>query len=584
VSLKVKLVGYFLLLSLVPLAAATLGFHAVIKRSETRRVDVRLEAGLRAAVTGYRSELDRAGRRSIRLSRRADVQAALQRRSQSQLDEALVGEQDVRIVGRGIAAGVDHPLAGRVATRVQGPHGLLGTVIAMVPLDDAFIGRIRAGAGIEAGDLLALVHGGRLVSHLNESVALTPGQFRTVEVAGAHYRALEASPLTNPPGVSLAVLAPRKQIDSAIAMAERSLVLGLLASLLLVGLVAYVIGRSIVRSLSRIGGAAGDIAQGRLGVRVPVRGRDEFAELGRAFNTMAGELELRLEELTAERNRLREVTTSFGAALAATHDAEHLKRAIVEAAVEATSADGGLLVGPGGDLVEAGRTDSGSDRIELPLRAGAEDFGTVVLNGQTFTPEQREAASLLVAQSVIALENARLHQIVERQALSDDLTGLANRRHAEEHLAGEMLRAERFSAPIAVVLADLDDFKLINDRYGHPVGDAVLREFARTLRESVRDIDLAARWGGEEFIMILPGTDAQGAAHLASRVRAAFARRPVLGPDGTRIELSASFGVAAFPDLASAAELIAAADAALYAAKRAGKDRVVTAPAPTRRT
>ncbi len=583
-SLKVKLVGYFLLLSLVPLAAATLGFHAVITRSETRRVDVRLEAGLRAAVAGYREELDQASRRSIALSRSTDIQAALQRQSQSRLEKALGGTRNVRIVGRGVAVGVDHPLAGRVATRVQGPHGLLGTVVAMVPLDAGFIRRLTDQAGIQAGDLLALVRAGRLVRPPSERVALTPGHFRTVDVAGARYRALEASPLTNPAGVSFAVLAPRKRIDSSIATAERPLVLGLLASLLLVGLAAYVIGRSIVRSLGRLAGAADDIAQGRLGVRVPVGGRDEFALLGRAFNTMAGELELRLEELTAERNRLRDVTTSFGAALAATHDAEHLKRAIVEAAVEATSADGGLLVGPGGDVVEAGRTDSGTDRIELPLRAGGEDFGTLVLNGQTFTPEQREAVSLLVAQSVIALENALLHRIVERQALSDDLTGLANRRRAEEHLDGEILRAERFAAPIAVVLADLDDFKLINDRYGHPVGDAVLREFARTLTDSVRDIDLAGRWGGEEFILILPGTDAQGGAHLASRVRAAFARRPVLGPDGTRIEVSASFGVAAHPDLASAAELIAAADAALYAAKRAGKDRVVTAPAPTRRT
>ena len=510
--------------------------------------------------------------------------SALQSRDRSTLRAAIAATPNVRIAGRGFGYGTVAPNAALRTVKVTGANGmLLGTIIASVPLDAATVRALQARAGIEPGDRLVVVRDGALRAGGGRRVDLAPGKPQTVGIGGGDFRALQSNPLTEPADVSFAVLSPQHQIDAAISSAEKKLALGLFASLLLIALVAYIIGRSIVRSLGTIAGAANAIAAGRTGVRVPVRGGDEFALLGGAFNTMAGELERRLDELATERVRLREVTASFGDALAATHDVDHLKRAIVEAAVEATAAEGGLVVGPHGELVETGRTDDGAERIELPLRAGGESFGTLVLNGHTFTPEQRDAAGSLVAQAVIALENARLHRIVERQALVDGLTGLANRRHADEHLAAELHRAERFSAPLAVVLSDLDDFKRINDRHGHPVGDTVLREFARTLRECVRDIDLAGRWGGEEFVLVLPGTDAGGAAQLAARVRAALVRRPILAPDGSRIELSASFGVAAYPDSTSAAELIAAADAALYSAKRAGKDRVVTAPTPTPR-
>ena len=282
---------------------------------------------------------------------------------------------------------------------------------------------------------------------------------------------------------------------------------------------------------------------------MPVKGRDEFARLGRAFNAMANQLESRLEELGAERSRLREVTSRFGEALAATHDTDTLRRAVVETAVEATGAAGGLLIAEQGEIVQAGDPDVGRDRLELPLVAGSRSYGTLVLNGRAFTNEQREAAVSLVGHAVIALENARLHRIVERQALVDGLTGLANRRHCDDQLAVEFARAERFGQPLALVFADLDDFKRINDRYGHPVGDTVLRQFAKTLAESVRDIDIAGRWGGEEFAMILPGTDLAGAARVAERVRLALVSSPTLGPDGDQIRLRASFGVAAFPEM-----------------------------------
>jgi len=128
-------------------------------------------------------------------------------------------------------------------------------------------------------------------------------------------------------------------------------------------------------------------------------------------------------------------------------------------------------------------------------------------------------------------------------------------------------------------VTDLDWFKDVNDRYGHPAGDSLLREFASLLEENLRDVDLAGRWGGEEFLLILPGTDLAGGAQVAERIRAALASRMAL-VDSTPIPVTASFGVAAVPPARTASELFAAADAALYEAKRAGKNRVETTVEP----
>jgi diguanylate cyclase (GGDEF)-like protein len=169
--------------------------------------------------------------------------------------------------------------------------------------------------------------------------------------------------------------------------------------------------------------------------------------------------------------------------------------------------------------------------------------------------------------------------MVERQALVDGLTGLANRRAATDALHAEAARAARLQTPLAVVLADLDGFKDVNDEYGHAVGDEVLRVFADVLRQTVRESDVAGRWGGEEFLLLLPGADEEGAVQLAERVRVGFADRSIPGAPSLRV--SASFGVAEYAGEANSEALLAAADGALYRAKRAGRDRVERAlPAP----
>ena len=167
---------------------------------------------------------------------------------------------------------------------------------------------------------------------------------------------------------------------------------------------------------------------------------------------------------------------------------------------------------------------------------------------------------------------------VATQASTDSLTGLANRRMFDEELALEWRRADRVGNSLALVLLDLDDFKLVNDAHGHQAGDAVLRAVGAILGRGVRQVDLAGRYGGEEFALILPETDLAGAQRLAERLRKELENAATEIPSGDTLTTTASFGVAVKDELRTAEELVAAADEALYAAKRAGKNRVVPEP------
>ena len=157
----------------------------------------------------------------------------------------------------------------------------------------------------------------------------------------------------------------------------------------------------------------------------------------------------------------------------------------------------------------------------------------------------------------------------------DPLTGIGNRRFLLERAEHEQLRAERFGSPLSVLLLDIDHFKQINDRHGHAAGDETIRKVALACVDSVREIDVVGRYGGEEFVIVLPGTDLEGARELAERLRATISRITVPGSDGNSFELTASVGVATYGPGDELEHLLAAADAALYRAKSLGRNRVV---------
>jgi diguanylate cyclase (GGDEF)-like protein len=578
-SFKLKLVVYFLLLSLLPIAAAFWGFTQVAGQSETRRVDARLQTGMRALLASYQERVDAAQTEATGIAKLPAFQKELESRDLSSLAHLIRDASEVAISDASGDLIMGHPpvFAATRQAAVLSRHGLLGYVTVSVPFDGTLVDALRHRSGLAPADALVILRHDKIVASTPAvfgTLTAPVGQMKTVSVGNDHFRTLVAPAVADDPGVRFAVLSPQTLIDAANSSSRNRLLIGLIASLALVSLVAYFEGRSIVRTLRGLAEAAHGIARGRLSERVPVRGRDEFAMLGNAFNDMANQLEARLAELEAERGRLRDAITRFGEALAATHDITQLLRVIVEAAVEATDANGARLLAEDGTLVETGDLDSDGERLEFNLTAGRAAFGTLTILGDSFDDDQRLAAGSLASHAAIALENARLHRIVERQALVDGLTGIANRRQCEDALTAEIARAERLGSTLTLVLADLDDFKAINDAHGHAVGDDVLRKFAAALRTTVRDSDLAGRWGGEEFLLLLPGADATGGALLADRVRATFSERVFAGRDGEPVSVTCSFGVAQHRPGGDERELFASADRALYRAKRAGKNRV----------
>ena len=198
------------------------------------------------------------------------------------------------------------------------------------------------------------------------------------------------------------------------------------------------------------------------------------------------------------------------------------------------------------------------------MKAGAYDY----LGKDTLTVDLLErAVRYACRRHLLEQERARMVEKLAELSVTDELTSLANRRSLSQRLEGEAKRSARTGRPFAVLMVDLDHFKEVNDRHGHQVGDSVLQQCARTLKENVRGTDFVARYGGEEFCVVLPETSLQGAQHVAEKLREAVANLPHPVP-------TISVGVAVWQLQVSADELLGQADDALYHAKQRGRDRV----------
>jgi two-component system cell cycle response regulator len=217
-----------------------------------------------------------------------------------------------------------------------------------------------------------------------------------------------------------------------------------------------------------------------------------------------------------------------------------------------------------------GRSDT-ADMVD-GLRLGAHDYLRKPCEPAELLARVQAAARVKRLQDELRQRNEEL-DLVSR---TDSLTGLHNRRHVEEYLARLLSLARRNGEPIAVLLVDIDHFKLVNDGHGHDAGDVVLREVADRMARIVRLEDMVGRWGGEEFLVVLPNTATQGAAELAERLRQAVAEEPCRLPDGGAVQVTISLGCAAsLTD--DAGPLVRSADAAMYEAKESGRNRVVVA-------
>lgn len=236
-----------------------------------------------------------------------------------------------------------------------------------------------------------------------------------------------------------------------------------------------------------------------------------------------------------------------------------------------------------GNTLRQGPAPDGGRLLMLPLAAGGESFGCLALltqKGLRLAKDQVQTLNAAVNHLALALRNALLYREVKSMAEHDGLTRIANRRRFEERLDEEAQRHSRYELPLSLILFDLDYFKKVNDTYGHQAGDAVLRGMAGLLLESLRGSDLPARFGGEEFAVILPHTSREQALLLAERIRQRVAARD-FGEAGRKVRLTVSAGVAALEPGTGSQELVSLADQALYLAKNGGRNRVVVAAPET---
>ena len=415
---------------------------------------------------------------------------------------------------------------------VLGPRGRrLGRAGVAVMLDGELLDRLGRRAGVP----LLLERGGRVAASpgvtRGTEVEITGWSPQTIQLGSRRYRAI-AAPLPDDGRVVALVAAGPLE-----ALAEEKIVLVVLAGL--ATLFALVIAVDALLPIVR-----------RQAIRR--RGGDE-----------------------------QESIELIGSALASSHDRTALLPVVLESAVEATGAVGGVLQEGGVEIAATGEIPPLAEPLRLEL-AGTNGQQVVALLYPPFggfNAAERARAERFARKASVAVENARQHAIVQREAATDPLTGLANRRRFTEQLAAEARRRGRSGDPVSLIVADLDDFKGVNDRHGHETGDAVLQAFASVLMQTVRETDLAARLGGEEFAVLLPATDSDGASVLAGRLRSRLASLEVPSSAGGHVTVTASFGYASSPPVERVEDLLAAADSGLYRAKHEGKNRVVEAVA-----
>jgi diguanylate cyclase (GGDEF)-like protein len=494
--------------AVIPLALATWAFGRTYSQSEVGRTDARLVAGAQIAIADVAAATANASHLATRLSSSPAVQAMLERGEPTH-PRRIATFRGGYVLAVAAPARIPKTAASVRTVDLRRGNALLGTVAGVVDF--------RAAAR-------AVAKKTGLQTFVRRSAARTPSEATDVRIHGERYRAL-AQPVGG--GRVVVLAAPHSEIAKAVARRE---LITLSAGVSTLAALAALVLLLPLNLRSRRGGPDDDAAP-----------------------------------------RRRSAASLVGDVAVAAHDPHAFLPVLLEAAVVATEASGGRVVWNGDELAAIG----GRSAPELVL-ALDDDLGAARLvlypGSRQFEARDLEILESLVAQGRVALENARLHGIVRRQAQTDELTDLANRRRFMEALHYEVARSQRFETELSLVLFDLDRFKRINDRCGHQIGDAVLRATANVVRERVRETDIVARVGGEEFAVVLPGTDLGGAITFADSLRADIERD--VRVHGVTWRVTASFGVAAVHRDGAVDHLIAAADGALYRAKAAGRNTV----------
>jgi diguanylate cyclase (GGDEF)-like protein len=613
-SFRTRLTTFFVLIVVVPMVAVGFLVLRLISDSEQGKADARANGVLTTAVGLYETES---------VAARGDAQSIAR-----DLSARLVGGAPVSAVRSRVATlATQAGLARVVVTNGPTPLADVGDPTAIAPGSATIAGTpvtvtVSELAAAQYAHEVAAPGVGVVVragSHplAEAGVSLVGRSLPTsgsVSVHGTSYRA--ASQTLRGFGGSPVMLTILSSVAASAGSVTGSRVLAIafiVAFLLLAFSFSVLASRGLQGQVSGFLQAARRLAGGDFSSPIQVAGHDEFAALGDEFNNMSNQLARRLDELSQERARLREAIRRIGQTFASNLDRPALLELALKTAIDAVHANAGRVsvrTTPEGSLAEAIREGSlqeteaviyraeraaldtgdlgegaedGQFAISIPLRpleAGGRVHGliTVTSAGTPFSEDDRELLRSLGAQAALALENVDLHLQVSRQAVTDELTGLANHGRFQELLGAEVEQVRRYHHFVALIMLDIDDFKSVNDTYGHQQGDVVLKRVARVVADSSREVDYPARYGGEEMALILPHTDLEGAHAIAERIRTAIEDLRVPRIDqGGMLRITASVGVAASSE-GNKDALIADADAALYEAKHQGKNRTVRAP------
>jgi diguanylate cyclase (GGDEF)-like protein len=613
-SFRTRLTSFFILIVVIPMLAVGFLVFRLISDSEQGKADARANGVAGTAAALYRSastagsgdaqtiarDLSASGSARSTRAIRLTVSALASRAGLARVT-VTVGSRTVADVGDGtaVAPGLAIVAARNMTVSVseltaeQYVRDLAAPGVAVL---------VRQGSSTLASSLLRATS--VPTSALNGDVTVGGNKYRAVTqtVVGFGRSPIRVMVLSSL-GAPTASLAGSRVLAAAFIAAFLALAFWF----------AALASRGLQRQLSRFLQAARRLGAGDFSSPVPVEGRDEFAALGEEFNKMSTQLATRLEELSQERGRLREAVRRIGQSFASNLHRPALLELALKTAVDAVQASAGRVsarpipddslaeelregsfTGIEDAVYEAERSALGSRALGesvsdgtwvlsaplIPNEPGGRTHGliTVARREQPFSQEDREMLRSLAAQATLALENVDLHLQVSRQAVTDELTGLANHGRFQELLGYELEQVRRYGHPLGLIMLDIDDFKGINDTHGHQQGDVVLRNVARVVADNSREADYPARYGGEEMALILPHTDVEGTYAIAERIRTAIEALRIPRKDrGGTLRITASLGVIASSD-GEKDELIAEADAALYEAKRLGKNRTVKAP------
>jgi diguanylate cyclase (GGDEF)-like protein len=616
-SFRTRLTSFFVLIVVVPMAAFGLLMFRLIDRSESGKAIARASAVANTARNMYVAASTQASLRAgtvagdlaLTAPAKLDARAGVLAR-QIGLDRVTVKVGNAREVDVGDRAAIAPGVALVRAARSRPAR----TVVASQVTAGEFA-RQLAGSGI---DVVVRSGNTTLASTLPGTAGRTlPRGHGSITIGATAYEAVTAT-FAGFDGSQVAVTILSDAHDPGGAVGVDRVQAGVLIAgfLSLAFLFTLLASRALDNQIGRFLDAARRLAGGDFSSAVPTSGRDEFALLGEEFNNMSRQLERRLAELEQERARVRQSIRRIGDAFASGLDREALLQLALQTAMDAAEADRGRvsarhhaddpltetvrlgrLAGLEGTIYEAERRALASDGVGEaslgdahlatvalgPLGPGGPTHGliTVCRDGRPFTEDDLELLRSLASQATLAMANVTLHFDVQRQAITDDLTGLASHGHFQDLLGAEMDEVRRYGYPVGLIMLDIDNFKAVNDVYGHQQGDLVLRCVANALRKTSRDVDVAARYGGEEMALILPHTDLEGAFEIGERARMAIAALEISLLEGEgSLRVTTSVGVASSLDR-NKDELIGAADAALYMAKREGKDRTVRAKPDT---